>query len=106
MRIAVLALLCGLAVAGCATASRARTPDGSLSEAIEKPVTHRCDAAPVQYHVGHQATQDMGAAILGESGAKTLRWGPPDSLWTGDYREDRVNVRYDRDMKITAVTCG
>ncbi|WP_267903942.1 I78 family peptidase inhibitor [Qipengyuania aquimaris] len=65
-----------------------------------------CDADAVQSHLGHEATSDMGAAILAESGARTLRWGPPDSAWTMDYREDRLNVRYDRDMKITAVTCG
>ena len=65
-----------------------------------------CDAAAAQGHIGHTASQGMGAAILQDSGARTLRWGPPDSAWTMDYRPDRVNVRYDRDMKITAVTCG
>lgn len=65
-----------------------------------------CDAAPAQYHVGHDATAAMGAAILKDTGAQTLRWGPPDSVWTMDYRVERVNVRYDRDMKITEITCG
>ena len=48
----------------------------------------------------------MGKAILAESGAEVLRWGPPNSAWTMDYREDRVNVRYDDEMKITEITCG
>jgi hypothetical protein len=48
----------------------------------------------------------MGTAILQESGAKLLRWGPPNSVWTMDYREDRVNIRYDENMTITYVTCG
>jgi hypothetical protein len=65
-----------------------------------------CDAGPAQYHVGHDATQAMGAAILKDSGARTLRWGPPRSAWTMDYRQDRVNVRYDDAMKIIDVTCG
>ena len=95
---AVLAICAALPLAACATAYEgADAPAASAGT---------CDAAPVQYHVGHEATSDMGAAILAESGARTLRWGPPDSAWTMDYREDRVNVRYDRDMKITAVTCG
>jgi len=65
-----------------------------------------CDASPAQYHVGHDATQEMGAAILKDSGARTLRWGPPNAAWTMDLRQDRVNVRYDDKMKILAVTCG
>jgi hypothetical protein len=48
----------------------------------------------------------MGAAILRESGARTLRWGPPRTAWTMDYRQDRVNLRYDDNMKITEVSCG
>ena len=66
----------------------------------------KCDAAAVQGHVGHKATSEVGAAVLSESGARTLRWGAPNSAWTMDYREDRVNVRYDAAMTITDVTCG
>jgi len=95
---AVLAILAAVPVAACATAY-----EGADTPAVADAT---CDAAPAQYHVGHDATSEMGAAILKESGARTLRWGPPDSAWTMDYRVDRVNVRYDRDMKITAVTCG
>ena len=65
-----------------------------------------CNAAAAQGHIGHQASEAMGAAILRDSGAKTLRWGPPNSVWTMDYREDRVNVRYDEAMTITEITCG
>ena len=65
-----------------------------------------CDAQPVQYHIGRDATADTGAAILRESDAKTLRWGPPNSAWTMDYRTGRVNVRYDENRKIVEITCG
>lgn len=65
-----------------------------------------CDAAPVQGLVGEKATAEIGARILAASGARTLRWGPPDSAWTMDYREDRVNVSYDADMVIERITCG
>ena len=41
-----------------------------------------------------------------ESGAEVLRWGPPNSAWTMDYRTDRVNVRYDEARQITEITCG
>ena len=65
-----------------------------------------CDASELQEHIGHTATAESGAKLLELSGARTLRWGPPDSAWTMDYRPDRLNVRYDRDMKITTITCG
>jgi hypothetical protein len=70
------------------------------------PVPMVCNAAPAQYHVGRDATQSMGEAILKDSGARTLRWGPPNAAWTMDLRQDRVNVRYDEKMKIVEITCG
>ncbi len=57
-------------------------------------------------YVGQTIVGDTGEQILRKSGAARLRWGPPDSVWTMDYRADRVNVRYDRAMVITDVTCG
>ncbi len=104
MRLPTLSLIAASSLAGCSYATA--EPVNSAPNPIEKPVQHRCQAEPVQSHVGHKATQAMGAAILRDSGAHTLRWGPPDSAWTMDYREDRVNVRYDRSMTITAITCG
>jgi len=65
-----------------------------------------CDAGPAQRHVGEKATAQLGETILAETGARTLRWGPPRSAWTMDYRMDRVNVRYGDDMAIEAITCG
>ena len=70
------------------------------------PVTMVCDAAPAQSFAGRGATQEVGKAILKASGARSLRWGPPNSAWTMDYREDRVNVRYDAQMIITDIACG
>jgi hypothetical protein len=94
----VAVLTAGLA--GCAT-----TGDEAAPAAVaDAPMA--CKAEPAQYHIGHDATQAMGNAILKDSGARTLRWGPPNSAWTMDYREDRVNVRYDDKMKITGITCG
>ena len=95
--IIVAAAAAGLA--GCASTSEA-----PVAETVPAPLS--CKTEPAQYHVGHDATQAMGNAILKDSGARTLRWGPPNSAWTMDYREDRVNVRYDEKMKITDITCG
>jgi len=102
---AALAALVTIGLPGCVVNVGDRGPD--MADAVPPPpLPMTCNAAKAQYHLGHDATQNMGAAILKDSGARTLRWGPPGGAWTMDYREDRVNVRYDGDMKITEVTCG
>ena len=96
--------LAAVGLAGCGATGADGPPD--QGRAPLPPAAMMCSAEPVQYHVGHDATEAMGAAILKESGARTLRWGPPNSAWTMDYRQDRVNVQYDEKMKITRVSCG
>lgn len=98
---AVMATAASLLTAACGGAG-----DGVASTRPSAGGAMMCDAGPAQYHIGHDATEAMGAAILKDSGARSLRWGPPRSAWTMDYREDRVNVRYDDNMKIIDVTCG
>lgn len=70
------------------------------------PAEMTCKAEGGASFVGQAATPDLGAAILKATGARTLRWGPPRSAMTMDYRVDRVNVMYDDDYKVTQVTCG
>lgn len=65
-----------------------------------------CNADGAQSHVGQKASEAIAATILADSGARNLRWGPPRAAWTMDYRQDRVNVRYDDAMTIIDITCG
>lgn len=102
----MFALAIATGLAGCTTTTGGMAAPDQASSAPEAPAAMACKAEPAQYHIGHDATQAMGAAILKDAGARTLRWGPPNSAWTMDYREDRVNVRYDEKMKITEITCG
>lgn len=71
-----------------------------------RPYIGKCAVEAAQVLIGKEATSETGAQALTLSGASRLRWGPPDSAFTMDYREDRVNVLYDREMMITKVTCG
>jgi hypothetical protein len=66
----------------------------------------KCDSSRADELVGQKATAETGARALQLTGARTLRWGPPRSAFTMDYREDRVNVMYDDAMTIIEVTCG
>ena len=100
-----MAGMMAFSLAGCVVSIGDDEPDRTEA-VLPPPVPMVCNAAPAQYHVGHDATQSMGQAILKDSGAASLRWGAPNSAWTMDYREDRVNVRYDSKMKITEITCG
>lgn len=96
--------LAAIGLAGCATPgdeAPGQPPDAALP-----PGAMMCDAERVQAYVGKPASADTGAAILKESGARRLRWGPPNAAWTMDYRPDRVNVQYDGGMTITQITCG
>ena len=84
----------GLALAGCATT-------GEYDE-----TAHTCKPEPGQQFVGQRATAEVGAAVLRATRSAQLRWGPPGSAMTMDFREDRVTVAYDQAMVITLVTCG
>ncbi len=102
---AALAGLAAMGLSGCVVAIGDSGSD--RAEAVPPPpVPAVCNAAAAQGHIGHNATQGMGAAILKDAGAGSLRWGPPGGAWTMDYRQDRVNVRYNEAMKITEITCG
>ena len=104
----LLAIFVAASVAACGGYGEAASTPDPQPEYIEREqgADYPCDASSLQEHIGHKATAESGAKLLELSGARVLRWGPPDSMWTMDYRQDRLNVRYDREMKITAITCG
>lgn len=103
-RIALLGIMAA-GLPACAVNTGVEAP-GQAEAAPLPPVPMVCNAASAQQHVGKDATQMVGEAIIRDSGARTLRWGPPNAAWTMDYRQDRVNVRYDATMTIIDITCG
>jgi len=89
-----------LALAGCAT-TEASEPTPSVDELLGQ-----CDAEAGQELVGHEASGETGQRLLHVTGARQLRWAPPRSAMTMDYRSDRLTVAYDDDMVIRRVSCG
>jgi hypothetical protein len=81
-----------VALGGCATTPAAQN--------------YACNADPAQLFVGQKADAGAGLAIRQATGAGVVRWGPPRSPMTMDFRQDRVTVSYDYDMTITRVSCG
>jgi Peptidase inhibitor I78 family len=65
-----------------------------------------CAAESVQYAIGQKTSVELGSKLVKESGSQTLRWLPPRSAATMDYRQDRLNIAYDDDMIITRVNCS
>lgn len=104
MRIAVSAaahsLAASLILAGCTA-----TPP-PLNEMPVREPGGECDASGVQDYIGRTVTEDIGAEILTATGSSVLRWGPPNSAMTMDYRLDRVTVAYDDDLVIERIVCG
>lgn len=100
MDIRLLAAAAALPLTACAAGG------APAESAPPPPAQMTCQADAVQSYVGQTVSADVGAAILKASGARTLRWGPPRTGMTMDYRIDRVNVMYDDESRITQVMCG
>jgi hypothetical protein len=66
---------------------------------------HKCDAKATDGFIGRTGSAN-GAAIKRATKAAVLRWAPPNTMLTMDYREDRVTVWLDENKKITKVRCG
>ena len=91
MKIHVVTLAGGaLALSGCQTFS----------------TTEFCNAEPGQLFIGQKADAASGLAIRQATGTDEVRWAPPRTAMTMEFKEGRVTVAYDDAMTITAVTCG
>ena len=86
------AVIGALAVSACTTTNTARNG--------------LCDPEPGQLFVGQKADAAAGLAIRQATGSDILRWAPPRSAQTMDFRQERVTVSYDDAMTITQVSCG
>lgn len=89
-------------LAACATTGAAGPEGDPPTRAPEGT----CDTELVEGLVGNDATAETGRRLLDLSGAKTLRWVPPRTAVTMDFRPDRLTVSYDDDMMITKISCG
>ena len=67
---------------------------------------HQCDPKATDGFIGRTGSKANGAAIKRATKAAVLRWAPPNTMLTMDYREDRVTVWLDESKKITKVRCG
>lgn len=85
--------------------SCASTASRSDEIRVREPVGE-CDASGVQGNVGERATTRLGTELLAATGAAQLRWVPPRTAVTMDFRPDRLTVSYDDDMLVERISCG
>lgn len=64
-----------------------------------------CAADPAQRYLGAIATDGLGAELLRLTGARELRWVPPGTMVTMEFKQGRLTVGYDADMKVTSIAC-
>jgi hypothetical protein len=67
---------------------------------------HKCQTSGTDKFIGQSGTRENGATILRASNAAVLRWAPPNTMLTMDFREDRVTIWLDAASKITKIRCG
>ena len=91
-----------LTIAAGAAALSACATTGTTNEAGERI----CNAEPAQRFVGEKADVAHGLTIQQVTGSEILRWAPPRSALTMDFRQERVTIAYDDAMNITMITCG
>ena len=65
-----------------------------------------CSAEAAQYAVSQKTSVELAGELMKKTGSRTLRWMPPRSAATMDFRNDRLNIAYDDAMVITQISCG
>jgi hypothetical protein len=97
-RIVPFAAIASAALAGCA----APAAEGSA------PIVRgegKCNAEAAQRLIGSKATGEVGAELMRLTGATSLRWVPPRTAVTMDFRADRLTVSYDDELTIERISC-
>ena len=103
MRAIFVSAVLGAGLAACVSAPEVTPPppyQGASNDAAGP-----CRADPAQRLLGAKASADVGDQLLDLTGATTLRWVPPRTAVTMDFRADRLTVSYDDDMTITRISC-
>jgi len=105
--IAMAALLTLPACMAAGQTGQVTLPGDTTKEvSIEKAGGFLCDASAVQYAIGQKASSELAEKLMAEAGGDILRWIPPRTAVTRDYRRERLNISYDDNHLITAIRCG
>lgn len=70
------------------------------------PLGDTCRAEPGQVYLGQVATQALATELLAATGSREIRWVPPGTMVTMEYKFGRLTVGYDQSMRITSISCS
>src|SRR4249919_2476537 len=70
------------------------------------PPAGTCHNEALGQFTGQPASQALGERMLRESGARTIRWVPKDSVVTMEFSFDRVTVLLDGNNNVERAGCG
>jgi hypothetical protein len=70
------------------------------------PVGEACRGDGLSSFAGQPATQELGAAMLRTSGARTIRWVAQGMMVTMDYSPQRLTVYLTADNRVERASCG
>lgn len=94
-----------IGLAGCAGPAR-EAPYTTTAVTEKDAGGFECSAEAAQYAVGQKTSVELASQLLKKTGSNTLRWMPPRTVATMDFRNDRLNIVYDDAMIITQISCG
>ncbi len=94
-----------LSLAGCAEPQR-EAPYTTTPVTEKEAGGFECNAESAQYAVGQKTSVALAAELMKKTGSNTLRWIPPRTVVTMDFRSDRLNISYDDNMVIDRISCG
>ncbi len=97
------ALAMALPLAALAACTTGAEPPQSAAPPTPEPAA--CDREATAQFIGRTASAELGEEMLAATGATTLRWVPPRTAVTMDFRPDRLTVSYNDDMMIERVSC-
>ena len=95
---AVLAAISAVPLAACTV-----TPSGQPGTG--EPVGS-CRNDGMDQFTGQPASQELGAQMLRQSGARTIRWVPKGSIITMEFSADRLTVLLDGSNRVESARCG
>jgi hypothetical protein len=66
----------------------------------------KCDPSNIQQFVGQQRSDALERQMLQVSNAATVRWVPPGTAVTMEYRFDRLTVFLDSNNRVERISCS
>jgi hypothetical protein len=93
-------------LAAAAAATLAACSTAPANPPVVGQTGYICRNAGLDRFAGQPATSELGAEMLGATGARVLRWVRPGMMVTMEFRQDRLTVHLGADGRVESAACG